>query len=76
MDYGRRYYPDRTVVSGHTPTFMIDGGIEGRVYQENGHLAIDCGAAYGNGIGILTLGSDEIAYVGGSWESNAVVKNC
>ncbi len=44
-DYGRRYFADRTLVTGHTPTQTIaENPAPGRVYRGNGHLALDCGA--------------------------------
>ena len=44
-DYGRRYFSDENVylVTGHTPTPLIDGWNRAEVYKKNGHIAIDCG---------------------------------
>lgn len=44
-DYDRKYYDDKIVITGHTPTQMIDNNPNpGFIYKKNNHLAIDCGA--------------------------------
>ena len=44
-DYGVKYFDDVYVVSGHTPTQMIDDNPRpGYIYRHNNHIAIDCGA--------------------------------
>lgn len=48
-NYEVAYYPDKFVVSGHTPTQLIPGAEPGRIYQAHNHIAIDCGAAYRGG---------------------------
>ena len=54
-DYGRRYYPDRVLVTGHTPTLCIDPAYEGRILRGRGHIALDCGAGFGLSLGCLRL---------------------
>ncbi len=49
-DYGRRYFADRILVTGHTPTQTIaENPVPGRIYRGNGHLALDCGAGFPGG---------------------------
>ena len=55
VDYGKRYYKDRILVTGHTPTLRIDPASEGRIWQGNGHIALDCGAGFGLPLGCLRL---------------------
>lgn len=44
-EYDIMYYPDRYVVTGHTPTQYIKGNPNpGFIYRCNNHIAIDCGA--------------------------------
>ena len=44
-DYNKRYFDDKIVVSGHTPTqYIEDNPKPGYVYKRNNHIAIDCGA--------------------------------
>lgn len=44
-DYNVAYFDDITVVTGHTPTFLIEGHDRpGYIYRKNNHIAIDCGA--------------------------------
>lgn len=54
-DYGRRYFADRTLVTGHTPTVLISPDSRGRIFKSDGHIAIDCGATFGMGLGCLRL---------------------
>jgi serine/threonine protein phosphatase 1 len=44
-EYDIKYYEDKYVVTGHTPTQVIEGNLRpGYIYRENNHIAIDCGA--------------------------------
>jgi len=54
-DYSRVYFTDKILVTGHTPTFLIDEACRGKVYTGNGHLAVDCGAVYGETLGAVCL---------------------
>ncbi|MBR5311672.1 MAG: metallophosphoesterase [Clostridia bacterium] len=54
-DYGLRYYEGITLVTGHTPTAVIDPEYRGRIFHKNGHLAIDCGAGFGLPLGCIRL---------------------
>ena len=62
-DYTRRYFGDKYLVTGHTPTVLIDEKYDGRIYMENGHIAIDCGAGWGNRLGCVRLDDFEEFYV-------------
>lgn len=43
-EYDIKYYDDKYVVTGHTPTQEITGNPRpGYVFKENNHIAIDCG---------------------------------
>lgn len=49
-DYGKTYYDDTYLVTGHTPTQVIEGNPRpGFIYRKNHHIAIDCGASYPGG---------------------------
>ncbi len=63
MDYRKRYYRDKLLVTGHTPTAFIDPAAAGRVWQHNNHIAIDCGAVYCGRLGCVCLESLEEIYV-------------
>ena len=54
-DYTRRYFPDRYLVTGHVPTGLIDPRSGGRIFQGNGHIALDCGNGWGGALGCLRL---------------------
>lgn len=54
-DYEIEYFPDKYLVTGHTPTGLIYKHYEGRVYMENHHIAIDCGAVFGGPLGCICL---------------------
>ena len=62
-DYTKKYYPDKYLVTGHTPTNIIDSDYKGKVYIKNNHIAIDCGAVYGNRLGCICLDTWEEFYV-------------
>lgn len=63
-DYGRPYYTDKYVVTGHTPTQVIPGNPKpGRVYRANNHIAIDCGCGYGGPLAAICLDTGEEFYV-------------
>ena len=49
-EYDIQYYPEKYVVTGHTPTQMIEGNQRpGFIYRNKGHIAIDCGAVRPDG---------------------------
>ncbi|MBE6597858.1 MAG: serine/threonine protein phosphatase [Ruminococcaceae bacterium] len=54
-DYSKRYYKNAYLVTGHTPTASIDEKYKGKIYQGNGHIAIDCGAGFGMNLGCFRL---------------------
>lgn len=62
-DYELSYYEDKIVITGHTPTSFIDLEYKGRMWMKNHHIAIDCGAAFGNSLGCLCLDTMEEFYV-------------
>ena len=44
-EYDIQYYPDKYVVTGHTPTQHISGNPRpGFIYRKNNHIAVDCGS--------------------------------
>ena len=62
-DYSKRYFEDKYVVTGHTPTFKIRPDGEPLVYEEHGHIAIDCGCIYGLKLAAYCLDTQEVFYV-------------
>lgn len=63
-DYGRVYFPDRYLVTGHAPTASIPGNPHpGRIYRANDHIAIDCGCTYGGRLAALCLDTGGEFYV-------------
>lgn len=62
-DYTRPFFDGRVLVSGHTPTAAIEGATEGRIYRTRGHIAVDCGAVFGFGLGCLCLDNGKEFYV-------------
>ncbi len=62
-DYGRRYFENKILVTGHTPTLYIDPGSKGRIWRGNGHIALDCGAGFGLPLGCIRLDDGEEFYV-------------
>ena len=64
-NYGRRYFrdPDTFLVTGHTPTVNIRADRQPLVYEENGHIAIDCGCVFGGRLAALRLDDGAVFYV-------------
>lgn len=62
-DYDKMYFKDRIIITGHTPTFLIEQGSIGRIWKKNNHIAIDCGAVFGNPLGCLRLDDMKEFYV-------------
>jgi len=62
-DYEKRYFDDRYLVTGHTPTYLIPGAQEGLILTWNGHIAVDCGAGAGIALGCIRLEDFEEFYV-------------
>lgn len=63
-DYSVAPWPDRILVSGHTPTRLIPGNSNpDRIYRGNRHIAIDCGCCFGGHLAALCLDTGEEFYV-------------
>lgn len=62
-EYNKVYFPDKILVTGHTPTGLIEEAAEGRILRKNNHIAIDCGAVFGNPLGCICLDTGEEVYV-------------
>jgi len=62
-DYGKRYFKSTVLVTGHTPTNLIEGAEGGRIFRQNGHIAIDCGAGFGGPLGCIRLEDMKEFYV-------------
>lgn len=54
-NYNKRYYKDKYLVTGHTPTALIDKAYRGKIFKKHGHIAIDCGAVFINTLGCIRL---------------------
>ena len=63
-EYDKVYFPDKILVTGHTPTGLIDPSFTGRIWKGNNHIAIDCGAVFGNPLGCICLETGEEYYAG------------
>ena len=65
MDYEKQYFlSDRIfLVTGHTPTMMIREDQKPLAYQENGHIALDCGCVFGGNLATYCIETGEITYV-------------
>ena len=61
-EYDKVYFPDKILVTGHTPTGLIDEASAGRILKKNNHIAIDCGAVFGNPLGCICLDTGEEYY--------------
>ncbi len=66
-EYDIEYYPDKYVVTGHTPTQGIpENPRPGYIYRANNHIAIDCGAPFDGGrLAAICLDTGKEYYVSG-----------
>ena len=65
-DYEAVYFEDRYLVTGHSPTGLIEESSVGRIWKKNRHIAIDCGAYYPDGrLAAICLDTGEEFYSGG-----------
>lgn len=64
-DYGKAYFPGSRIflVTGHTPTALIRPDRQSRIYQGNGHIAIDCGCVFGGALAAYCIETGEAVYV-------------
>ena len=64
-DYDIQYFPDKYVITGHTPTQLIkENPNPGYIYRHNKHIAIDCGACFPGGrLAAICLDTDEEYYI-------------
>lgn len=62
-EYDKCYFEDMTIVTGHTPTGLIDPEYTGRIWKGNNHIAVDCGAVFGNPLGCICLDTMEEIYI-------------
>jgi serine/threonine protein phosphatase 1 len=58
-DYGKKYFENAYLVTGHTPTFLINEKYRGKIYRENNHIAIDLGVVFGGALGCICLETGE-----------------
>ena len=77
-DYTKEYYPDKYLVTGHTPTRRIFASELGlsmtnlsdetyrqydKVYSKHNHIAIDCGCGYGGRLACVCIDTLEEFYI-------------
>ncbi|MBQ6570696.1 MAG: serine/threonine protein phosphatase, partial [Clostridia bacterium] len=62
-DYGKKYFEDKILVTGHTPTFEIDGGEAGKIFTGNNHIAVNCGLREGEKLGCICLDNGKEFYI-------------
>lgn len=61
-EYEKTYFDDKIMVTGHTPTELIDKNYTGRIWHRNNHIAMDCRAVFGNPLGCICLETGEKFY--------------
>ncbi len=62
IDPTARYFEDKTIIVGHTPTSEEDAGA-GRIFYGNGTIFVDCGLGRGGRLGCLRLEDGKEFYV-------------
>ena len=61
-DYTKVYFKNKYLITGHTPTVTIHPSLMGKVYSKKGHIALDCGAAYGGRLAAVCLDALKLHY--------------
>ena len=72
-EYDKVYSDSYYLVTGHTPTFEIDAGYDGKIYRKNRHIAIDCGCVYGRPLGAYCFDTGECIYSANSGSTNDMI---
>lgn len=75
-DYETRYFKNKFLVTGHTPTrvaYAAERGVllgelssdeyQDVIFKKNNHIAIDCGSSFGGELGCICLDTQEEYYV-------------
>ena len=62
-DYGKIYFDDAFLVTGHTPTVAIDKKLFGKPYAKKKHLAIDGGCGLGGKLIAICLDTLTVYYI-------------
>ena len=62
LDPTAKYFEDKTIIVGHTPTSESNGGAD-RIFYGNGTIFIDCGLGRGGRLGCLRLEDGKEFYV-------------
>ena len=65
MDYNKKYFDDKYLVVGHTPTQLIENNEKpGYIYYNNNNIVLDCGCVFKGGrLGCLRLDDMKEFYV-------------
>ena len=61
-DYSVPLFNSKYLITGHMPTVAINPKLMGKIYSKNGHIAIDCGAAYGGKLAGICLDKLKLYY--------------
>ncbi len=62
-DFSHEYFDEKLLVTGHTPTFLLDENSRGLIYRRNGQIGIDTGIAEGESLSCLCLDTGEEYYI-------------
>lgn len=59
LDVSRKYYSDKSIIVGHTPTSNFGSKYENKIVESNNNFWIDCGCAWGHSLGCMCLETEE-----------------
>ncbi len=62
-DYKKIYYPDKILVTGHTPTYKIDKSFRGQIYRNGEHIALNCSEDGGGYLAAVCLDTGDEYYI-------------
>ena len=63
-DYGRQYFDNKILVTGHTPVQAIkENNGKDKIYKNLNHIAIDCGCGFGQKLAVYCLDDGREFYI-------------
>ncbi|MBQ0065330.1 MAG: serine/threonine protein phosphatase [Firmicutes bacterium] len=63
FDYEQPFFPEWTIISGHTPTMLLQPERPAKIFKYKNHRVIDCGCVFGGRLACLCLDTMEEYYV-------------
>lgn len=63
FDYDNPFFPKWIIISGHTPTMLLQPDRPPKIFRNKNHIVIDCGVVFGGRLACLCLETQEEFYI-------------